>query len=336
MKIVVTGGTGFLGRHVVWRFANAGHDVIFTGRNTIEANHVMKSATGRVRFVQLDHGSNGMEQSLLTCSTGADAIVHCAALASPWGSYQAFKSSNIDATRQVVDACKTNQIGKLVHISSPSVYFQFADRLRIREDDRLPIGVNEYARSKQVGEQIVLAATMPHSVILRPRAIFGPWDNALLPRLVRMIRFGRVPLLRGGRALLDLTYVDNMVDAIDLALALPANPVGSLPVFNISNGEPIEVKDLFARIAVEFDLALNPVPRNYAVADFIARALEIGALLAPGWEPPFTRYSLGAISFSQTLDLTRAREFLGYKPRITLAQGITRTAEWWRQKKSGE
>ncbi len=336
MKIIVTGGTGFLGRHVVWRLANAGHHVVFTGRNNAEAQQVIAAikhtdSAQFVRFVRLEHGSDDAGRQLQACAQEAGAIIHCAALTSPWGSPTAFARANIASTREVLAACEAHGIGRLVHISSPSVYFEFRDRLGICEDDPLPASVNEYAHSKKIAEQLVQASCLPNYVILRPRAIFGPWDNALLPRLIRMLRYGRVPLLRGGRALLDMTYVDNVVDAVELGLELPA--VNVPPVFNITNGEPIEAAALFDRIAGSFDLAVNPVHRPYAMADLAARGLELAAHIIPGWEPPFTRYSLGAIAFSQTLDLHRATSVLGYHPRVTLDSGIERTAQWWAKRK---
>jgi nucleoside-diphosphate-sugar epimerase len=330
MNIVVTGGTGFLGRHTVWRLAAQGHRVVFTGRDARAAATVQALAARDAGFVRLDHGSDGARAALSACCRGADAVVHCAALASPWGRRQAFERSNVQAVDDVLAACREQGVAKLVHISSPSIYFEYADRLHVREDDPLPAPVNDYARTKRAAEALVLAAGLPHSVILRPRAIFGPWDNALLPRLLRLIRLGRVPLLRGGRALIDMTYVDNVVDAIEASLALPANPAGTAPVFNISNGEPVETGDLFGRISAAFGMPFAATPRPYVVADLAARLLEAGARLAPGWEPPFTRYSLGAIAFSQTLDLSRAASLLGYRPRVSLGEGIRRTSLWWR------
>jgi nucleoside-diphosphate-sugar epimerase len=333
MKIVVTGGTGFLGRHTVWRLAAQGHGVVFTGRNTREAAAVAALGERAVEFVAVDHGSATARAALSECCRDADAIVHCAGLASPWGDRQSFERSNVTAVEEVLAACREQGVARLVHISSPSIYFDFADRLTVHEDSPLPRPVNDYARTKRAAEALVLAARLPHSVILRPRAIFGPWDNALLPRLLRLIRLGHVPLLRGGRALIDMTYVDNAVDAIDAALALPTNPGGTAPVFNVSNGEPIEIRDLFTRISAAFGLPFSAAPRPYFAADLTARLFEAGARLAPGWEPPFTRYSLGAIAFSQTLDLSRAVSLLGYRPRVSLDEGIRRTSLWWRETK---
>jgi len=330
MKIIITGGTGFLGRHLVWRLASMGNELVFTGRNRHEAEHIISATVNAsaVRFVRIEHGDSSAAAELAACSTDAQAIIHCAGLASPWGAHEAYHHANVASTEEVLAACRINRISRLVHISSPSVYFTYSDHIGIHEDTPLPPGVNEYARSKLRAEQMVLEATFPHSVILRPRAIFGPWDNALLPRLLRLLRYGRIPLLRGGRALLDMSYVDNVVDAVLLSLEHPA---GRLPnVFNISNGEPIAATDLFARLAASFDIPIEPVHRPYVLADLFARVIEAGASLVPGWEPPLTRYSLGAIAFSQTLDLQRARSVLGYHPRISLLEGIERTATWWK------
>lgn len=337
MKILVTGGTGFLGRHLVWRLAQQQgatqyDEIVFTGRNAAAATQITQalplSARGAVRYVELDHGSARSAGRLRDAAAGADALIHCAALASPWGSTASFRRANVDSTAEVLAACAAHGVTRLVHISTPSVYFSYQDRLGITEDAPLPPPATAYARSKREAELMVIAAALPHAVMLRPRAIFGPWDQALLPRLLRLMRHGRVPLLRGGRALLDLTYVDNVVDAV--LLSLQVAPAARVRVFNISNGEPIAAADLFDRIAAGFALPVTPVHRPYWLADLAARALEWGAHLAPGWEPPVTRYSLGAIAYSQTMDLHSARTGLGYAPAVGLDEGIARTAAWWK------
>ncbi|MDR3410052.1 MAG: NAD(P)-dependent oxidoreductase [Formivibrio sp.] len=325
MKILITGGTGFLGRHVVWRLAVLGHTVCFTGRNAAAARQVLALSNGDVSFVSLEHGVADAAAVLNRAAGQADALVHCAALSAPWGDKQAFYRANVVSTEEVLAVCTAQQTPRLVHVSTPSLYFEFRDRLAICEDAPLPPPVNEYARTKLVAEQRV-ADSPVDAIILRPRGIFGPWDQTLLPRLLRVMQNGRIPLFNQGRALLDLTYVDNVVDAICLALAMRQPEVRT---FNISNGQPLAAGRLFEQLATAFALPYRPVRVPFRVGVSLAHLLEIAARLAPGWEPPLTRYTVGAIAFSQTLDLSQAQQHLGYTPGVSVAEGIMRTADWF-------
>jgi nucleoside-diphosphate-sugar epimerase len=201
----------------------------------------------------------------------------------------------------------------------------------VREDEPLPPPVNDYAATKSEAERLVRASASP-AVILRPRGIFGAWDETLLPRLLRLLRRRRFPLFNGGDALIDLTHVDNVVDAIMLALALPAT---TCETFNVSNGQPRRAADLFAGLARTFGLPWHPRHVPLAAGLALARACELAGRAARGWEPPITRYSVGTVAFSQTLDLRHARERLGYLPRVDLDDGIARTAAWIRARSQG-
>jgi nucleoside-diphosphate-sugar epimerase len=329
MRVLVTGGTGFLGRHIVWRLHDLGHDVVLTGRSQRHASEVLEHAgagTGSMRFVALRHGEAESARTLEVAADGAGAIVHCAALSSPWGRREDFERANVASTREVVGACAAHGIARLVQISTPSLYFDFRDRIGIREDEPLPPPVNDYARTKGIADHLVLGSPIPSVIALRPRAIFGAWDNTLLPRLLRVARRRALPLMRGGTSLVDLTYVDNVVDAVLLALSADFERA----TFNISNGEPMPVLALFEALAAAFGFEARYRRLPYPLVAAIAGGLERGgAVLAPSWEPPITRYSAGLLAFSQTLDLTRARTMLGYVPRIAFADGLQRTAAWF-------
>lgn len=330
MRILVTGGTGFLGRHVVWRLNASGHDVVFTGRNVQHADSVIAGATRadcETRFIMLEHGSAQSHAKIHEAAAGADAAVHCAALSSPWGRPEAFEKANIDSTQEIVDACRAQHVPRLVHISTPSLYFDFRDRIGIREDEPLPSPVNDYARTKRIAEQRVIQSPLDSVIALRPRAIIGPYDATLLPRLLRVASVSGLPLMRGGNALIDLTYVDNVVDAVELALSADLQRA----VVNISNGEPIPVRTLFTMLADAFGIELRVRRIPYPIVDAVATLLEWATIVRRDWEPPVTRYSVGLLAWSQTLDLTRARDLLGYTPQVPLAEGIRRTAAWARQ-----
>jgi nucleoside-diphosphate-sugar epimerase len=328
VRVLVTGGTGFLGRHIVWRLGELGADVVFTGRDRDHASVVLAGfdrTRGQVRFVPVSHGTPEAARTLDEAAQEMDAIVHCAALSAPWGRRETFERANVGSTREVVQACEARSIQRLVHISTPSLYFDFRDHVNIRENEPLPRPVNAYARTKGIAEQLVMRAEIDTVIALRPRAIFGPWDTTLLPRLLRVARQTRLPLMRGGTSLLDLTYIDNVVDAV--VLALGANLTRA--TFNISNGEPMTVLALFKALASAFDFEPRFRRIPYPLVATVAALLEAGATFAPNWEPPLTRYSAGLLAFSQTLDLTQAREVLGYAPRISLADGLHRTAAWF-------
>lgn len=326
MNILVTGGTGFLGRHVVWRLAALGHAVTFTGRRDEEAKDIIERSANKVQYAPLAHGESGSAQAMVSLAKGMDAIVHCAALSSPWGSAKAFHQANVLSTREVIAACDANDIKRLVHLSTPSLYFDFNDRLDVRESDPLPALVNNYARSKAAAEQLLAKASIPEMVILRPRAIFGPWDNTLMPRLLRVMERAALPIIRGGNAQLDITYVDNLVDVIVLALLKPLPR--QLNVYNVSNGDPHSLNQLLEKLSSTFNIPLRTRKIPWWLISCGASALEAWAHLSQGKEPPMTRYSAGVLAFSQTLNLDAVKDELGYQPKISIDEGLSRHAAW--------
>lgn len=317
---------------MVWRLAAEGFDVVFSGRDIARAREITALAPREVQFVHIQHGSPEAANEMRSATQHCDAIIHCAALSAPWGPRPDFERANIKSTREVLASCRENDIEKLVHISTPGIYFNFSDRLNIREDAMLPRPANDYVDTKRWAEQLVQTDSPRHTVILRPRAIFGPWDTTLMPRLVRAIHRGPIPLLRGGRALLDLTYVDNAVDAVWLALTqkTPEKPV----IYNVCNEEPIAVEDLLRQVSFACGLPLKLRAMPYPVVDVVARLAECRARMFGGREPVLTRYTAGLLAFSQTLCLDAIRRDLGFSPRVSLSEGIRRYADW--MKKAGK
>ena len=214
---MVTGATGFLGRTTCHALQAAGYSVRATGRNARVGAQL--SAAG-VPFVAAD--ITQVAQLTALCE-GAQAVVHTAALCSPWGSYAAHHAVNVLGTEAVLQACDRAAVPRLVHVSTPSIYFRLRDQFAI--DERAPLPkpyVNAYTRTKLLAEQRVAAAPLD-CIVLRPKAIFGPGDTTLMPRLARVAeRLGSVPLFARGDVWIDLTYVDNVAHAI--ALALRAGP----------------------------------------------------------------------------------------------------------------
>lgn len=309
MKILITGGTGFLGGHVAKRLSGMGHEVTVTGRKEMplgDAALVAKFCAGK------------------------DQVVHCAGLASPWGDYSVFHEANVVGTRNVLDGCRKAKVARIVHLSTPSLYFDYKNRRGIKESDPLPRPVTAYAATKLLADQAVEQSDVPW-VSLRPRAIFGPGDRNVLPRLLGAVKRGKLPLVGGGRTYVDLSYVDNVVDAVLLSMAARGDTLGRH--YNITNGEPLPLRAIVDKVtrALQLDVKVRPIPYSFAYT--LACALETYHRLAkPDVEPKLTRYGVGLMGHDQTLDITEARTRLGYEPKVSLDEGLARFASWWQEK----
>jgi nucleoside-diphosphate-sugar epimerase len=180
-----------------------------------------------------------------------------------------------------------------------------------------------YAESKKLAEDLVKAAHdngLP-TIILRPKAIFGPGDRALLPRLLDVARQGRLPQIGAGSNHVDLTYVDNVVHAMLLALHAPV-AIGNL--YTITNGEHVPlwalIRQVLQRVGINTQLRRLPYRLVYAMA----LLMELRAKLLGG-EPLLTRYTTAILARTQTYDISAARRDLGYEPIVSIAEGVERS-----------
>jgi 2-alkyl-3-oxoalkanoate reductase len=306
-RVLVTGASGFVGQHLCRRFAALGWSVTGIGRRPLDV-------PGYVR--------HDLATPLPLETLGPfDVVVHAAARASPWGSRRQFEADNVVATRLLLDACVRHGLPRFVFVSSSSVYYRAEHQLGITE--KTPFAdpaINRYAESKQRGERLV--RDYPGRwAILRPRAVFGPGDTVLLPRVLRAARAGRLPLLEApdGPVVGDLIYIDNLVDAIIRAAADPAID-GDV---NLTNDEPVPILafllDILDRLGI-------PAPRKRVS---VRMAMRMAGLIEtlwflPGIEPPITRFGVHVFAYSKTFDVSKMRAHFG-PPRISIAEGVART-----------
>jgi nucleoside-diphosphate-sugar epimerase len=321
MKILVTGATGCLGSAVANQLHSQGFTVTGTGRNL----QLAKLLTPGIAFTAAELSD---ESAVAQLVKGHDVIIHCGGLSSLWAPDRHFQTANIDATANLLASAQNERIKKFVFISTPSLYFDYTNRLNIKESDYLAkTPVNSYVMSKIACEGLVNKAQNAglQTTILRPRAIFGANDRSLMPRLLRLAQKGWLPLIDNGRSFVDLTYVDNVANAISLTLKnLPAS---NGKTYNITNGEPISVFDLFHKIIDQFKLDARCISVPYQVAMAAASLMEGLSSVTPGWpEPLLTRYTVGVLGRSQTLSIEAARQDLHYEPLVKLDQGIKLTA----------
>jgi nucleoside-diphosphate-sugar epimerase len=229
-------------------------------------------------------------------------------------------AANIRSAENLADLAVALEVRHFIQISTSAVYFSPRDQLGLTEEVPLPPPINAYAASKAEAERIVLARLGDRATVLRPRGIYGAGDTALLPRLLRAAASGPLPLLRQGRAFTDLTHVEDVVDAI---LAAEPRPSGAPRLYNISGGEALNIRDVVeaacGRMGIVPRWRTVPVPLAMAAAGLLEAA---GRLKGSRAEPRITRYSLGILAYSQTLDLGLARRVLAWAPRIPFAEGL--------------
>ena len=342
-KVLLTGASHGLGRSALNALVEKNVAVTAVARNVRDLQQVQGIQMAKAalktdkHFAQIDLQPTDLSQisqrEALNLLQGHDTVWHCAAKSSPWGKYEDFYAANVHATEQLAQAAGQAGVQTFVHISTPSLYFDFQHHHNIAETFVPAKFANHYAQTKWLAEQKVLQAASDYLntqyIMLRPRAIFGEYDRVLMPRLLQLWRQGRgtFKLPRGGEALMDLTYAGNVVHAMCLASHSPH--IGSGSVFNITNQEPWQLhqvlRSLFAAMGKE--MKVKSVP--YGLAKQVAVLAEAWANVS-NKEPQFTPYSIGALAFDMTLDNTQAQQILAYRPLVDMQQAILNTAENFR------
>ena len=326
MKIIVTGATGFIGRNLVEQLSADNVDVIGTGRS-VNVGSLLSEQGFEFRPANLTTLSD-----VKAAFKGVECVIHCAAKSADWGSRLEFWESNVIGTRNVIEACKRHDIKKIIFVSTPSVYFSGKDRLNITEDEPLPPKqLTHYGRTKAINEKELLGLSQLgfKVIIFRPRAVYGRYDNTIAPRVLKMAKKKQFPLINGGVALTDITYIDNFVDVVRKALF--ADDVAWNEVYNISNGEPIVMRNWFSGLLQALDIAFKPKDVPEKAATTVAAFMEIASLLPFGpTKPSLTRFSVGYMSKSMTMSIEKARLKLGYEPKVGNEQGFAEYARWYK------
>jgi len=329
VKALVTGATGFLGGALTRRLSGMGWQVAALGRNAAKLKELEMSG---MRVLQADLKD---KEKMSDACKDQDIVFHCAALPSPWGNFEAFYQANVIGTRNVIRGCEEHKVRRLVYVSTPSLYFGYASRTDVKETDSLPEPVSNYAATKILAEQELDEAFARGlaAIAIRPRALFGPGDTVIFPRLIPRLQSGRLPVLGDGENVVDLTYIDNVVDALLLCAESPENTLGKK--YNISNGEPVKIWKLIERICAELNLQPPQRKISYQTANAAASVIEFVYRLIPTQpEPPLTRMSVSMLAHSTTLDISAARNELGYQPRVSVDEGVQRFMKWWKESMS--
>lgn len=317
MRVLITGATGFLGYHVAKRFSNEGYFVTAVGRKNQD----------RLKNLNVEFKRVDITEEINNLSYDYDVIIHCAALSKASGRYSDFYKANVIGTKNVIEFAKKNKnLKRFIHISTPSIYSGSEERVGVKESDSITKNfLNHYAKTKYMGENEVKATSLPY-IVLRPRAIFGEYDTSIVPSLVKAAKKGILPMINNGSCLVDVTYVENVAHAIYLAVNSEDKYIGEC--YNVNNDESMPLREvlemLFEALNIKPKYIRLPYKFLYVAGnlmEWFAEKLNVEATL--------NGYTVTVLSKSQTLDITKLKEELKYKPLVSVKDGLNKYAAWY-------
>ena len=331
MRVLVTGGGGFLGSAIVRRLLARGNRVRVIGRRHYAALEGL-GAEGVVSDLSVD------DPTLVEAFEGVDAVIHTAAMAGIWGPRDAFYAINVDGTRRVLEATLQAGVDRLVYTSSPSATFDGGSAEGVTEAEApYPSRFQAvYPQTKAEAEALVLAADGERlsTVAIRPHLIWGPGDPHILPRLIEKNRQGRLAVVGDGSNRVGITFVENAAAAHLQALdALAPKAACAGKAYFVTDPEPVVLWDWIGALLA--DLGEPAIRRRVPlpVARGVGRVLEIlWGVFGLSGEPPMTRFAASQLGTSHYFDLSAARADFGLAPIVDAGAAWAVTLEDLRQR----
>ena len=324
LKNLVTGGSGFLGSHLVEALVARGEEVRALVRPTSQTAHLEGLR------VELAYGDLGDVQSLKAAVQGVERVYHCAALAADWGTWEAFRAANVTGVRNLLEAAAGAGVSKFVHVSTTDVY----GHPDYPADESTPYRRRgwPYGDTKIAGEQLAWTYYRQHGLpvtVVRPVNIYGPRSTTFVLEIVELLKNGSMVHIGGKRKPAGLGYVTNVVDVMLRAADSEAS-VGQ--AYNASDGSDVTWRQYVNRLA---EIVGVPSPRlavPYRAAYLAGWAMEkVYGALGLKSRPLLTRMVVEVFGTDQGFSIGKARRELGYEPQVDFDEGMRRVEAWLRQ-----
>lgn len=328
MRVFVTGACGFIGSHLVETLISRGHQVIagiFPGENTSNIDHL------NVERTEIDLRWQYQRIEAVLLDKNIDVIFHLAARVADWGRWREFRDVTVFGTHKLITAAARASVKRFVLISSLAVLpfgnYRDADEL---VEPKKPM--HNYGLAKLLAEQIVAlvaARTKMEYVIVRPGFFpFGPRDRTSFVPLIETMRKSRVPLIDGGRGVINTAYVENLAYGISLCGEKDA---AKNQLFVIADEGARSWRDILGKISEECGgKSCGPSFHKPFAAAFASLIEYFWRFIKPQSAPPITRYRALATGLSWHFKIDKAKKLLGYEPKFSFEEGLERTLEWYR------
>jgi nucleoside-diphosphate-sugar epimerase len=328
LNLLLTGGTGFVGGHLAEACARLRMNIRAIARPNSDTK--LLDSLGAI-ILRGDLTDDALARRAVD---DIQVVVHCAAKVGDWGPVEDYRAVNVEGLRRLLDACKGTTVERFVHLSSLGVY-SARHHHGTDESDPLPEShIDGYTQSKVEAEKLALRYYREFEVpvvVLRPGFIYGPRDRTVMPHLINSLRQRKVRWVGGGKGAMNTIFIENLVDAILLAINHP-DAIGK--VFNLTDGEVVS-KRRFIESLVQ-GLELPEPPRGSVplwLARFLAHHMERRARKRGAAKPPvLTQARLKFLGLNLDFSIEKAKRELGYNPRVSFEEGMRRTIAWYRQK----
>ncbi len=323
---LITGASGFIGGHLAERLLAEGYDVRCLARGSSDTTQL------DTLDVEIVVGDLASPESLAHAVAGCRYVFHCAAWVSDWGTADEIARVNVAGTRNLLEACAHASVERVIHFSTTDVY-GYPGGGPVDETFVSPRFRNWYAQTKLAAEAEVRSVAQAHgldAVILRPATVYGPRSTDVMGEIARALRRGQMLLIDHGRVLAGLCYIDNLTDAALLALRHEAAPGQA---FNVCDGLAITWKQFTDDLADGLGCRQARLSLPYWLANALGFSLEHGYRFLRRTtrlhtDPLLSRQAVHVLGIDQNFSNRKARELLGWEPRVDYAAGLAATVAW--------
>ncbi len=323
MQALVTGGTGFVGSHLVRRLLTRGQRVVSLDKSPGLFDDELRS-----KGATLLTGSVTDTDAVDRAVAGCEVVFN---LASPFGDIlqpdAVYWDTEVNGTRNVLQAAQRHAVGRVVHCSTQGVH---GSLIQTPGDENFPMAPRDYyCYSKVEGERVCqeFMARGLDIVIVRPTSVYGPGDTRGWLKLYRMVSRGWFLMIGDGQILNHPVYVENLVDLLELAATVPQ---AKGRVYLAGDEHAVTLTQLVRGVATAIGTKVRILHwPSYALALASATVVE-GVSKAAGIKPPVFRRRLSWFKTNRAFRIDRAKQELGYRPLVRLSDGLGRTARWYR------